>query len=165
MSDKKRYAYHCTSVDPEIIKKNGWKSGEGGFTSNNMFEDLYENYLPEVPVFVSDEKVKVWSNKSKYCIKLDITGLDLYPDFGSLPDVGAHYDFDSELFWWESKNDIKSKEMKEFVRVFGADDSSFYACDFSGEDSMENLGTACVSGKDLTPDRIVAVMKRNKNNK
>ena len=57
--DTKRYAYHCTNIDPEIIKKEGWKVGDG-FTLDNQFKDLYKKYLPNVPVFDSRLDVPVW---------------------------------------------------------------------------------------------------------
>lgn len=147
----KRYAYHCTNIDPEIIKREGWKVGSG-FTVENMFGDLYEKYLPKVPVFVSDDGKEVWDTNAKYIIKLDITGLDLYPDFGSLPDTGAYYDPDEECFYWQ--DGFSNPEMEEYVSEY--DDELLYAEDFSGEDCMAVLGTACVDGKLLTPDKIIS---------
>jgi len=149
----KRYAYHCTDVDPEIIKKEGWKVGDG-FTLDNQFEDLYEKYLPKVPVFVSRLDVPVWDSKSKYCIKIDITGLDLFPDFGYLPDFGAYYDYDEECFYWENEDDLDSnKKLKDFV-LNNCNNLTLYADCFDGEDSFNVLGTACIDGSKLK-DRIV----------
>ena len=149
----KRYAYHCTDVDPEIIKKEGWKVGDG-FTLDNQFEDLYKKYLPNVPVFVSRLDVPVWDSKAKYCIKLDITGLKLFPDFGYLPDFGAYYDYNEECFYWENEDDLDSnKILKDFV-LDNCDNLTLYADCFDGEDSFVVLGTACVDGSKLK-DRIV----------
>lgn len=150
-----QYAYHCTNIDPEIIKKEGWKVGSG-FTVENMFGDLYEKYLPKVPVFVSDDGKAVWDTNAKYIIKLDITGLDLYPDFGSLPDTGAYYDPDEECFYWQ--DGFSNPEMEEYVSEY--DDGLLYAEDFSGEDCMAVLGTACVDGSKLQ-GRIVSYMKKD----
>ena len=97
------YGYHCTSTDPEKIKKEGFKIGKDGYTENNLFETLYNKYLPTVPCFISDIEAKVWDANAKYCIKIDITGLNLYPDFGHLVDLGAYYEEDSNddmNFWW-----------------------------------------------------------------
>ena len=151
--DTKRYAYHCTNIDPEIIKKEGWKVGDG-FTLDNQFKDLYKKYLPNVPVFVSRLDVPVWDSKAKYCIKLDITGLELFPDFGYLPDFGAYYDYDEECFYWENEDDLDSnKKLKDFV-LDNCDNLTLYADCFDGEDSFDVLGTACVDGSKLK-DRIV----------
>lgn len=151
--DTKRYAYHCTNVDPEIIKKEGWKVGDG-FTLDNQFEDLYKKYLPNVPIFISRLDVPVWDSKAKYCIKLDITGLKLFPDFGYLPDFGAYYDYDEECFYWENEDDLDSnKKLKDFV-LDNCDNLTLYADCFDGDDSFNILGTACVDGSKLK-DRIV----------
>lgn len=151
--DAKTYAYHCTDVDPEIIKKEGWKVGDG-FTLDNQFKDLYKKYLPNVPVFVSRLDVPIWDYKSKYCIKLDITGLKLFPDFGYLPDFGAYYDYDEECFYWENEDDLDSnKKLKDFV-LDNCDNLTLYADCFDGDDSFNVLGTACVDGSKLK-DRIV----------
>ena len=154
-SNGKVYAYHCTNVDPEKIKKEGWKVGKG-YTERNRFGDLYKKYLPNIPVFVSNEDVPVWDRNAKYCMKLDITGLDLYPDFGRLPDTGAYYDEEDELFYWE---DFLDNKMKKYISQFS--DEILYAKDFTGEDSFRVLGTACVDGSKLK-DRIVTYYK-NKN--
>lgn len=152
-SGERIYAYHCTNIDPEIIKKEGWKVGDG-FTLDNQFENLYKKYLPKVPVFVSNLDVLVWDSKAKYCIKLDITGLKLFPDFGYLPDFGAYYDYDEECFYWENEDDLDSnKKLKDFV-LDNCDNLTLYADCFDGEDSFNVLGTACVDGSKLK-DRIV----------
>ena len=158
--DTKRYAYHCTEVNPEKIKKEGWKVGKG-FTEENQFEDLYKQYLPKVPVFISNEDAPVWDSNSKYCIKIDITGLDLYPDFGYLPDFNAYYDYAEECFYWEHEEDLDDNEkLKKYV-LDNCENLTLYAADFSGEDSFNTLGTACVDGKKLK-DRVVE-WKENKN--
>ena len=156
----KRYAYHCTDVDPEIIKKEGWKVGEG-FTLDNHYADLYEAYLPKVPVFISNPKADLWDTGSKYIIKLDITGLELYPDFGNLENFDAYYDEDNESFYWEEGSNFgNNKKLKAFVREY-SDEDTIAAEDFQGEDSFEVIGTACVDGTQLE-GRIVE-WKENKN--
>lgn len=145
-----KIAYHSTNTNPEIIKNEGFKLGKG-FTQENMFEDLYENYLPEIPVFVTKEKP--WDDSAKYLIELDISGLELFPDFGSLVDVGAIYDFDEELFYWEDFSDIPNLSLRQYIEnTFG--EPILPASEFSGEDSWKYLGSACVSGKHLE-NRII----------
>ena len=56
-------------------------------------------------MFVSSLKVKVWDPKAKYCMKVDISGLKKYPDFGHLIDFGAY--FDEECFWWENEVELQ----------------------------------------------------------
>lgn len=155
----KRYAYHCTNVDPEIIKREGWKAGEG-FTQANMFEDLYAKLLPKVPVFITSEEKGPWDDDAKYIIKLDITGLKLYPDFGSLPDYGAYEDETQSgniVFYWEDLDDEYLQRNPKLLNfVSKKRDYSFSARSFTGELSLDLLGTACVDGKLLTPDKIIS---------
>ena len=93
-----KFAYHCTEVDPETILREGFKSGSGGYTGTNVIEDFYEKYLPKNPMFVSDLNAEVWSKYSKYCMKIDVSGLKLYPDFGHLLDYCAYHGDDA--FYW-----------------------------------------------------------------
>lgn len=94
----KAFGYHCTEINPEIILREGFKSGSGGYTHTNVIEDFYEKYLPKNPMFMSDLKAEVWSKYSKYCMKIDVTDLQLYPDFGHLLDYKAYHDDD--CFYW-----------------------------------------------------------------
>ncbi len=96
-NDNKIYAYHCTNVNPEKIKKEGFKVGNG-FTQDNQFGGLYKKYLPKYPCFISNSNAKIWDDNSKYILKIDITGLELYPDFGHLVDFGAYYDEEDETY-------------------------------------------------------------------
>lgn len=153
----KNYAYHCTNVNPDIIKKEGWKVGNG-YTQRNMFDDLYREYLPAVPVFISNLDSNIWDANAKYCIKLDITGLKLYPDFGSLPDNGAHVD--EYGFYWDSEDDIENLELRDYI-LNTSDDLYISNSDFTGDVSFDTIGTACVDGHQLTNDRIVEVIKLN----
>lgn len=152
-----RIAYHCTNIDPATIKRDGWKVGSG-FTVDNMFGDLYETYLPDVPVFITSDKSSVWDEDARYCIKLDIGGLELYPDFGSLPDYDAYYDCDGDepCFYWKDGSDFGGNaKLRRWVED-NCDDLTMYAADFTGELSLELLGTACVDGKLLTPEKIIS---------
>ena len=153
-----RYAYHCTNTNPKKIRQEGFKVGNDGFTETNMFDYLYEEYYPEIPVFVTNADQNIWSEDTKYVIKLDISGLDLYPDFGSLPDVGAQID-DFDNFFWENEDDIPNGKFKRFILNYFPS-LSMPANEFTGEDSFKYLGSAVVSGKDLNK-RIVDVMKNN----
>lgn len=79
-------------IDPKIILSKGFKAGSGGYTENNLVQDFYDIYLPANPMFVSSIDVKVWDKDAKYCIKVDISNLNKYPDFGHLLDFGAYFD-------------------------------------------------------------------------
>ena len=163
----KVYAYHCTNVDPEVIKREGWKVGMG-FTLGNFFDDLNKQYLPKVPVYVTGSERDVWDTKAKYCIKLDITGLKLYPDFGSLPDTGAFYDLDEKYSHWYDESGIgltftdtpAGRKMKEYLDSVSPDEYMLLPDDFTGELSMKILGTAVVDGSQLT-GRIVEYETRD----
>ena len=162
-----QYAYHCTNIDPEIIKKEGWKVGMG-FTKGNFFDDLYKKYDPKVPVHITGSEREVWDTNADYIIKLDITGLDLYPDFGSLPDTGAFYDLDEQYFHWYDDSGIgltftnndAGRKMKEYLELISPDEYILLPDDFTGEVSMRILGTACVDGSKLQ-GRIVSYMKKD----
>lgn len=135
---EKQFGYHCTDVNPEIILKDGFKSGKGGYTRVNMIEEFYEKYLPKNPMFLSDLHAEVWSKYSRYCMKVNVTGLQLYPDFGHLLDYYAYHDED--CFYWSdnglmwlrhlAKKDPTSKKVLEFVE--NLDDSTLWASDFTG---------------------------------
>ena len=164
---QRQYAYHCTNTDPEIIKRDGWKVGMG-FTLGNFFDKLNKKYLPKVPVYVTSDTREVWDTNADYIIKLDITGLDLYPDFGSLPDTGAFYDLDEKYFHWYDDSEIgltftntpAGQKMKEYLESISPDEYILLPDDFSGEDSMRILGTAVVDGSKLQ-GRIVSYTKKN----
>lgn len=163
----KQYGYHCTEANPDTIMRDGFKSGRGGFTRINLLEDFYEKYLPKNPMFLSDLHAKVWSTYSKYCMKIDVTGLQLYPDFGHLLDYHAYYDED--CFYWrenglewlraDSRRDQTTKKVLDFVESL--DDNTLWASDFTGEMSREILGTFVIDGNLLTPSRIVQLKASN----
>lgn len=157
-TDDKRYAYHCTNVNPDIIK-GGFEVGNG-FTEDNQLEDIYKKYLPEKPCFISQRGEDVWDSDSKYVLKIDISGLDLYPDFGHLLDFDAYIDEDGDetIFYWEDKvvkhGIPENSELSEYIKE---NDGYLYPSEFSGQESIDILGTACIDGEKLTPDRIVDV--------
>lgn len=149
---KSTYAFHCTSTDPKTIESEGWKVGPNGYTEDNMFEDLYFNYLPAVPVFVSDINAKVWDPSAKYCIKLDISGIEKFPDFGNLVESGAIYE--DGYFYWKNEQSIKgSQALKKFI-MNDLENMTLAEEDFTGDLSWELLGTCAVDGKKLN-GRIV----------
>lgn len=162
----KTFAYHCTNIDPEIIKSQGFKSGTGGYTETNLVQDFYDKYLPKNPMFVSSLKAKVWDKDAKHCMKVDISGMKKYPDFGHLIDFGAYVD--ENCFWWENEdelrmwlngNDETKKRLADFV-LNDLDDGILYADDFDGETSFEILGTCAIDGDLLTPEKIVDVKSK-----
>ena len=162
----KAYAYHCTEINPEIILREGFKSGSGGYTHTNVVEDFYEKYLPKNPMFVSDLKAEVWSKYSKYCMKIDVSGLKLYPDFGHLLDYKAYHDDD--CFYWSdtglmwlrhlAKKDPTSKKVLELAERL--EDHTLWGSDFTGEMSRDLLGTFVIDGDLLTRERVVEVKSR-----
>ncbi len=160
---QREYAYHCTNVNPEIIKSQGFVNKDG-FTLENQFQELYDKYLPDSKCFVSKTP---WDENSKYIVKLDITGLKKYPDFGHLIDCGAYFDYIDEedcTFWWEEKDIYPNpspyvpKELADFLKN-ETEDLTFYSGDFDGDLSWNLIGTCCIDGKELTPDRFVEIKK------
>lgn len=117
-------------------------------------------------MFVSKIDADVWDSKSKFCMKIDITGLEKFPDFGHLLDYGAY--FDEECFWWEDDEQLKKwlssgdsveKRLADFV-LNECDDGMLYAADFTGDLSFEILGTCAIDGSKLTVDRVAAVKSK-----
>ena len=162
----KQFAYHCTDIDPETIKSQGFKSGNRGFTEDNVLKDFYDQYLPANPMFVSSLYVKVWDPSSKYCIKVDISGLKKYPDFGHLLDFGAYYDED--CFWWKSEEQLKSwlssndetkKSLARYV-LYSCDDLTLPASQFTGDVSFRVIGTCCVDGNQIDASRLVEIVSK-----
>ena len=163
--DKKEYAYHCTNINPIVIKKDGFLSGVGsGFTHRNQLEHFYKDYLPSNPAFVSGKKESKWDDDTKYCIKIDATGLPKYPDFGHLLDYGANFDED-EFYWGdESIDELRArasdgnKVAKKLINYL-ENETEEYNIDpsrFTGELSNEILGTYVLDGDDITADRILS---------
>ena len=114
-------------------------------------------------MFVSSLKAKVWDPKAKYCMKVDISGLKKYPDFGHLIDFGAY--FDEECFWWENEVELQhwlasidetKRRLADFV-LNQLDDGVLYAADFTGEMSFNILGTCAIDGNQLNANRIIEV--------
>lgn len=159
----RQYGYHCTEINPEIILKDGFKSGKGGFTQENLLKDFYDKYLPKNPMFLSDLTAEVWSKYSRYCMKIDITGLELFPDFGHLLDYYAYYDED--CFYWRKNNlnqlkisakkDPFSKKVLNFVE--NLEDYTLWVKDFTGQMSKKILGTFVIDGNMLTEKRVVEI--------
>ena len=157
---QREYAYHCTETDPEIIKSRGFMNNGGGFTCKNQFPGLYRKYLPKSKCFVSKNP---WDECTKYVIKIDITGLKKYPDFGNLLEYDAYYDNEEDdvVFWWEDKcipeNGESSRYPRPLIEYLKKNDGIIYSSDFDGELSWNLIGTCCVDGKYITPDRIVDI--------
>ena len=159
----KQYAYHCTNVDPQLIIADGFKATEKGYTGTNVLKHFYKQYLPKNPMFVSSLKAKVWDPKAKYCMKVDISGLKKYPDFGHLLDFGAY--FDEECFWWENEVELQywlvsrdetKRRLADFV-LNQLNDGVLYSADFTGEMSFNILGTCAIDGDQLNASRIIEV--------
>lgn len=166
-NNNREYAYHCTDINPDIILKNGFSSkGGNGLTEDNYFEELYKEYLPDNQCFVSKTP---WNSDTKYVLKIDITGLPKYPDFGSLLDTGAYYEETDDgdcLFYWEEKDlaNMNSNMTNSLLHYLtdGKDENErgiLYASDFDGETSYRTIGTCCIDGDYVTPDRIEVVKR------
>jgi len=168
-STQREYAYHCTNVNPKIILEKGFHSSPvNGFTENNAFEALYQKHLPKNPCFVSKTP---WDEDSKYILKIDITGLEKYPDFGHLIDTGAYYEEtdspDEILFYWEDK-DLKypsrhmSDELVSFLTSKPEDEIGIMSSDdYDGEMSFYLTGTCAIDGDEIASDRIEVVKGGN----
>ena len=163
MDDNKEYAFHCTDIDPQQIVNDGFKSTGNGLTRANRVERFYKEFLPVNPMFVSSLNASCLDNDSKFCMKIDITGLEKFPDFGRLLDYGAY--LDEECFRWEDEDTLQrwrlfgdpvQKKLAEFV-LSDCDKRTIAATDFTGEMSYDILGTCAIDGSKLTFDRIAAV--------
>ena len=160
--------YHCTDVDPERIKREGFKSGRGGFTIFNHFQDLYNKYLPDNPMFVSSRYVKVWSKSSRFCMQIDISGMEVYPDFGHLVDYYAQMDEDN-FFWTDrsvvdlekkaGQGDKVAKRLLDYIR-WQFDDQTLPIEDFTGEISFDLLGTCAIDGDKFDFSRVLDIKKK-----
>lgn len=159
------FAYHCTNVDPEVIFQDGFVATGKGFTGRNQVEHFYKEFLPANPMFVSRLDVKAWDADAKWCMKVDISGLEKFPDFGHLLDYDAH--FDESCFWWEDDNlledwlrstDTIKKALASYISI-RCDDGVLYAADFTGHDSFDVLGTCAIDGSMLTRDRVLDIRK------
>ena len=169
---QREYAYHCTNVNPRIILEKGFRSSLGnGFTENNLFEALYKKYLPPNPCFISKNP---WDEDSKYILKIDITGLEKFPDFGHLVDTGAYYEEtdipEVILFYWEDKDLQRPShhmpsQLLSYLTSTPDDDERglLYSKDFDGNLSFDLIGTCAVDGNQITPDRIEIIKGRNEN--
>ena len=156
------FAYHCTNVDPKLILSQGFRSGEGGYTEDNLVQDFYDMYLPENPMFVSSLKAKAWDPEAKYCMKIDISGMKKYPDFGHLIDFNAYVDED--CFYWENKDvqamlnsdDEQERKIAQFIQD-NLDDGVLWADDFDGQLSFDLIGTCAIDGDLLDSTKVVEV--------
>lgn len=162
---QREYAFHCTNVNPKSIVKNGFHASPlNGLTLDNQFKNLYSKYLPSNPCFISKEP---WSADTKYILKIDITGLPKYPDFGSLLDTGAYYEEiedDDVLFYWEDNdlnipNDDIPPSLLHFLTDGRSEDDRglLNSKEFDGDLSYELIGSCCINGDMVTPDRIEVV--------
>lgn len=175
----KQYGYHCTQVDPQTILRDGFKNGQGGYTPPpshfSAIEVLYERHLPKTPMFLSDLHAKVWDTDAEWCMKIDVTGLQLYPDFGHLMEYNPRW---TELesygrFVWDTYDFARLRsfrgtvfgsteeyeKMCSFIKKLRIQDGRryLYAKDFTGEMSRDLLGTFAIDGSMLTRDRVVEV--------
>lgn len=156
------FAYHCTNVNPDIMLAQGFKSGTGGYTDTNMVQEFYDKYLPSNPMFVSSLKAKVWDADAKYCLKIDISGMKKYPDFGHLIDFNAYVDED--CFYWEDKavqamlhsKDQQQQRLAQFI-LNELDDGVLWAADFNGQLSFDLIGTCSVDGDLLDKARVIDI--------
>lgn len=55
----KEIAYRCAQDDPKIILAQGFKATEKGYTEANAVKHLYDEYLPNNPMFDLSFKAKV----------------------------------------------------------------------------------------------------------
>ena len=80
-------------------------------------------------------------------------------------DFDAYTDEDENgetYFYWEDKvvqmGFDYNKKLSKYIKEH---DGYLYPHDFDGKQSIDILGTACIDGKELTPDRIVDVKINN----
>ena len=67
-----------------------------------------EKFLPKNPMFVSDLAAEVWSKHAKYCLKIDVSGLEIYPDYPSFLDCcRPDFDCDHDWFDWYAPDGLK----------------------------------------------------------
>lgn len=159
---RRELAYHCTNVSPEVIQREGFKAGKGGYTINNNVDWLYQRFLPRNPMFVSSKDAKVWDPSAKFCIEIDVSGLELFPDFGHLLDFQAEFDEDY-VFWRDDdlvaletmvkQGNNTAKYVLDWVRDL--DDYTLPVENFTWCESWDILGTAAVDGDKFVWDKMV----------
>lgn len=160
-------AYHCTNVPPEVIRREGFKAGKGGYTVANNVDWLYERFLPRNPMFVSRKDAKVWDAGARFCLELDVSGLELFPDFGHLLDFQAEFDEDN-VFWRDDdlaalekmakRGDKVAKRVLDWV-LWELDDCTLPVEGFTWRESWDLLGTAAIDGDKLDWDKMVVQVK------
>jgi hypothetical protein len=160
----KQFAYHCTNINPDLILKHGFKAGKGGYTLRNGVDYLDKEFLPRNPMYLSDLNAKVWDPNAKYCLKIDITNLDLYPDFGHLMDYNPSHD-EEGLFWGDqsiedlrflAKKDKYAKNLLNYLEN-ETEEYNILARFYTGELSRKILGTFVIDGNLLTKNRIIDI--------
>jgi len=142
-----KYLYHSTNVPPEIILKEGLvgRKTKGLTEAGEQFFDY--GWLPEESVFVSKEPGKF---PGKYIYKVDVSGLDLLPDYAMLVDLGAYVDdVEGKFLYWKHDEQIPRGLKSRHDPEWGV-----YYKDITGEDTLRIAGTAVVVGP-ISPDRIV----------
>lgn len=158
-ADGKTYAYHCTRINPQRIKDEGFIASHGGYTEENQFDDLYDEYLPSNPCFVSKSP---WSinpdSKDVYVIKMDITGLEIYPDFGHISDVCM---YDEDYNFYIPTGDENGWQVKEYPAAMEYLKKHGYLLSLdqiveNPKEIFDAFETCVVDGDEITPDRIVS---------
>lgn len=160
---KFRFGYHYTDADPgEIVSVGFIPDRTKGYTLNVAPEvaELQDASSPMARCFVSNPGFPPQYATSKNRLRIDLSGLNLYPDFANLIELGAYYDEDFEsgglYFWWKDR-DIESLRIRGFgdlADYLGSTDGCVFPEEFGGEESWNLIGTACVDARSVTPDRI-----------
>ena len=134
--------YHNTNVSPDIILKKGLsRSDISGFTQDWIVDWYKINALPTNSVFLGIQPEKLIEKYGgKYTYAVDISGLNLFPDYPSLESSGAYFEEDGTI-WWEGRNGPKSLPPEVYWK------------DLSVEDVFSVTGTCVVEGP-ISPDKI-----------
>jgi len=162
-----KYGYHSTDVDPETIKTEGFHSNNPSSITFVGDEDrdkftafkAAKLHIPENPCWIFNAKVgSNYAGDNDYCLKIDITGLKLWPDLNYLNGKQKDGIWYVEATAWLSKNYAGTVEwLEKNAEKINIGGKQLYKAELkklSGEDCFKYIGSAIIDG-DKVKDRIV----------
>ena len=161
-----KYGYHSTDANPEKIKLEGFNSDNPSavqWGSDGDKLDKFKQYgiqIPKNPCWIFNAKVgSGYAGDNDYCLKIDITGLKLWPDLNFLPEADEDGNSTVEISQWFKKSySGLATYLEKNAEKMTLDGKQFYKFnikDISGEDCFKYAGSAVIDG-DKVKDRIVA---------
>lgn len=96
-----KYGYHYTTIENyDKIKSGGLITNQASnyVIGNN---DWILNAYGKIPIFLSTEPLSEYKTENGILLKVNVEGLDIAADLGTLIDYGAYIEEDG--FWFENK--------------------------------------------------------------